>query len=122
MADYRHLQVSNNLDVVVVRFVDSKLNDFISNELGQELRRHRSACCRKLLLNFSGVTHVSSSVLSKLLLLNRKMNHKGGKLRACEIAPDVRSMFVWTKLEAKDTEANVLKNFAEPVAKKCSRP
>lgn len=119
MADYRHLQVSTYGDVVVVRFVDSKLNDFISNELGQELQAVTDPpACRKLLLNFSGVTQVSSSVLSKLLLLNRKMNHKGGKLRACEIAPDVRSMFVWTKLEAKDTEANALKTFAEGVTKR----
>ncbi len=119
MAEYRHLQISNYADVVVVRFVDSKLNDFVGNELGQELQSLTDPPdCRKLLLNFSGVTQVSSSVLSKLLLLNRKMNHKGGKLKACDITPDVRSMFIWTKLETKDTEANALKSLADVVPKR----
>ena len=119
MADYRYLQVSKFADVVVVRFAESKLSDFISNDLGKELQSLTDPPeCRKLLLNFSGVTHVCSSMLSKLLLLNRKMNHKAGKLKACDLSPEVRSMFVWTKLETKDTEANALRTFAEAPTKK----
>lgn len=119
MADYRHLQVTKHGDVVAVRFVDSKLSDFISNEVGQELQALTDPPdCRKLLLCFAGVTQVSSAMLSKLLLLNRKINHKGGKLKACDISAEVRSMFVWTKMEIKDTEANALKSFVEVPAKK----
>ena len=113
MLQYRHLQLAKNADVVIARFVDQKLLDSLAVKVGEEmLSVADQKDCFKLLLNFSGVDHVASAILSRLLTLNRKMNQKGGKLRVCEISPELRSVFAWTVLTVSDTEAVALKAFA----------
>lgn len=111
MRQFRQLQVSKQGDVYVVRFLQPRLSDSLAVEVGEELYWvAQQPDCTRLLLNFSGVEHLSSAVLGKLLSLNRKMKQKG-KLKACEISPGLRSAFMWTVLETADTEPNALKAF-----------
>jgi len=113
MPEHRHLQVTKHGDVFVLRFVDQKLVDSLAIEIGEELFSVADQKdCKNVLLNFSGVDHLCSAILGKLLSLNRRMNRKGGKLRACEIAPSLRSVFTWTVLDTTETEAKGLRAFA----------
>lgn len=54
--------------------------------------------CANLLLNFSGVGFLSSSVLGKLITLNKRMKAKGGQLKLCEMKPEIYELFTLTNL------------------------
>jgi anti-sigma B factor antagonist len=53
----------------------------------------------KLVLDFSGVDLISSSLLGKLILLQRRVDSSGGKLRLCELSPTVHSVFKTSNLD-----------------------
>ena len=72
--------------------------------------------CHRLLLDFSGVAQLSSAMLTKLLILRRKMETKGEKLRLCGVNSHLRSVFAITRLDRifaiLDTEAGAIKAVA----------
>src|SRR5947209_13555414 len=53
----------------------------------------------RLVLDFSGVDLISSSLLGKLILLQRRVDGSGGKLRLCELSPTVQSVFKTSNLD-----------------------
>jgi len=69
----------------------------------------------KLLLNFSQVEFLSSSALGKLITLDKKMKAKSGKLKLCNIRPEIYEVFAITRLnrlfDIKDEEADALAAF-----------
>ena len=69
--------------------------------------------CRALLLNFSGVTGLSSVMLGKLLVLRKKMQRKQGRLKLCDVGSEVHEVFTATKLnrllDIHESEADALK-------------
>ena len=117
MPDYRHIEVNQVGDVTVVRFRDRKLiEDIRIQELGQELfglvdDENRD----KLLLNFSHVEFLSSSALGKLITLDKKVKAHGGRLKLCNIRPQIYQVFVITRLhklfDIKNDEAEALAAF-----------
>lgn len=52
-----------------------------------------------LILDFTGVEQISSSLLGKLILLQRRVDASGGKLRLCEMTSVVRSVFKTSNLD-----------------------
>lgn len=117
MAAHRRVEVSESDEVSVVRFVDRKILDEASiQELGHELfqlveEEHRD----KLLLNFTKVEFLSSAALGKLITLDKKIKAHGGKLKFCNIRPEIYEVFVITKLtklfDIKADEAEALASF-----------
>lgn len=108
-----HLQVTTHEDVWVVRFTDRQLVGNLPDEVGGELYAVAAQeGCTKLVLNFSGVEFLASDMLGKVVVLNKKMKQKGGKLTLCRLCPYVRQILVTTKLDlilsVKDTEAEGL--------------
>ena len=98
---YCHLEVEKNGDVIVVRLgkhrvLDEPTVDKISDELLGVADRPD---CHRLLLDFSGVVHLSSAMLAKLVRLQRKMEPKGEKLSLCGINPHLLSFFTTTRLD-----------------------
>jgi anti-sigma B factor antagonist len=53
----------------------------------------------KLVIDFTGVDLISSSLLGKLILLQRRVDGSGGKLRLCELSPTVHSVFKTSNLD-----------------------
>ncbi|WP_422926594.1 STAS domain-containing protein [Singulisphaera sp. PoT] len=53
----------------------------------------------KLVLDFSDVTLISSSLLSKLILFQRRVDTSGGKLRLCELSPILQQVFRTSNLD-----------------------
>jgi anti-sigma B factor antagonist len=100
MAVHRRIEVSDVNDVAVVRFVDRKILDEAAiGELGEELfalveKEKRSA----LLLNFADVEFLSSAALGKLITLDKKVKAANGKLKLCNIRPQIYEVFAITKL------------------------
>jgi anti-sigma B factor antagonist len=87
-------------DIIVVRFGEHRLLDERAVErLGDELYSVADrADCQKLLLNFASVEGITSMMLGKLVMIQKKMNAKGGKLKLCDLAPEVQEVFAATKL------------------------
>jgi anti-sigma B factor antagonist len=115
---YHHLGVWKRGDVLIVRFGDHQILDEatvqkISDELYAVADRED---CHHLLLNFASVTHVTSLMLGKLLMLRRKMAAKGGKLKLYDVEPEVRDVFAATGLHSlldiRESEAEALQALA----------
>jgi anti-sigma B factor antagonist len=87
-------------DVLVVHFLDRKILDEQNIKL---IGRHLfslvdEAECRKIILNFANVEYLSSAALGKFITLNKKLNHRTGRLVLCGISPDIVEVFEITKL------------------------
>ncbi len=112
-----HLQFEKRGDVLVVRFLQHQLVGKVVAEVAQELysvaERQEYA---KLLLSLSGVDRLSTEMFAGLIMLNRKMLKKGGKLKLCAPVPYVREVFSQTRLDQvldiEETEASGLSAFA----------
>ncbi|MHB8899527.1 MAG: STAS domain-containing protein [Thermoguttaceae bacterium] len=117
MAAFRRLDVNEVGDVTVVHFRDQKIiEDLGIQELGQELfQLVEVRNCRKIVLNFSAVDFLSSAALGKLITLDKKMKSKAGKLKLCNIRPEIYEVFAITRLnrlfDIKDEEADALAGF-----------
>jgi anti-sigma B factor antagonist len=72
-----------------VREVSEQLNAALPND-GKPI---------KIVLDFTGVDLISSSLLGKLILLQRRVDGTGGKLRLCELSPTVQSVFKTSNLD-----------------------
>jgi anti-anti-sigma regulatory factor len=68
--------------------------------------------CRRLVLNFSSVARCPSLLLGKLLVWNRKLAERHGKLLLCEVRPEAQAVFAKTRLDQilhiRDNEANAI--------------
>ena len=117
MAENGRLEVSEVGGVTVVRFVDRKILDEANiQELGKELFALVEEENRKsLLLNFSNVEFLSSAALGKLITLDKKVKAHSGKLKLCNIRPEIYEVFAITKLnklfDIRDDEAAGLDSF-----------
>lgn len=88
-------------DVLVVYFTDAKILDEARiQQIGTELMEMaaRAAENKKMVLNFQGVQFMSSAMIGKLVLLNKKCKAAGVNLKFCQIAPNVLEVFKITRL------------------------
>ncbi|MBI1900377.1 MAG: STAS domain-containing protein [Planctomycetia bacterium] len=89
-----------NGDVLVAYFTDAKILDEakiqqLSEELTEVTDRVEQG---KLLLNFNDVKFMSSSVLGRLVHLNKKCKEFKIDLKMCNISPEIMEVFKITKL------------------------
>ena len=54
---------------------------------------------RKLFVDCSNVEFMSSEMLSRLILLQRRMKQRAGGLVLCHVREEVRKLLAWTKLD-----------------------
>lgn len=110
----RRIEVEEQGDVTIARFVDKKILDetniqIIGNQLVALVEEDGR---QKIILDFSSVEYLSSAALSKLLILEKKAKAAGAKLRLCAIRPDIYQIFTLTKLNKLfsiyDTEEQAL--------------
>lgn len=119
MSEQRRIQTSppNSAGVVVVNFVDRKILDAANiQSLGEELfELVEKGGNNKLVLNFRTVEFLSSAALNKLIILDRKVKAKSGKLKLCNLKPEIQEVFVITRLnqlfDIKDSENDALAAF-----------
>ena len=112
-----HLEVSKRENATVVRLGEHRiLNEVTIQLMGDELFRVADQPdCDNLLLDFTGVERLTSSMLGKLVVLKRKMESKRGKLMLCDIGPEIRGAFKSSGLDRildiRENEAEALKAF-----------
>ena len=88
--------------VIVVRFNDHHLFDErtvrdVADQITAALPSDGSPI--RLILDFAGVELISSSLLSKLIMLQRRIDGTGGKLRLCELSGILQSVFRTSNLD-----------------------
>ena len=112
------LKIQEIEDVLVVYFTDAKILDEARiAQIGQELTSAAASAAqkKKMLVNFQGVQFMSSAMIGKLVLLNKKCKTDEVILKMCCISPNVMEVFKITKLnkvfEIFDTEDKALKSF-----------
>ena len=87
-------------DVLIVYFNDAKILDEskiqqIHSELSEKLSSVQEG---KLLLNFQKVSFMSSAMIGKIILLNKKCKSAEVKLKLCNISPNVMEVFKLMRL------------------------
>jgi anti-sigma B factor antagonist len=104
--------------VIVIRFGEHRiLDELVIKKFGEELLHVADRPeCHDLLLNFTGVVGLSSAMLGIMLMLRKKMSQKPGKLKLCQVGPEIMDIFHATKLgqlfEILDSEQQAVKAFA----------
>jgi anti-sigma B factor antagonist len=100
MAQYRRIGVTQKNDVAIVSFNDKKILDEASiQELGAELfGLVEQQKMGDILLNFTNVEFLSSAALGKLITLDRKVKASKGRMKMCNIRPEIFEVFQITKL------------------------
>jgi anti-sigma B factor antagonist len=113
-----YLGVRNQGGVMVVRFGEHRILDELTiKKFGDELIRVADRDdCHDLLLNFIGVIGLSSVMLGIMLMLRKKMSLKPGRIKLCNVGPEIMDVFHATKLgqlfEILGAEQDALKAFA----------
>lgn len=87
--------------VLVVEFEDAKmLDEAVINEVGNELMTVVDQCeGKQMLLDFSAITFMSSSMIGKIVFLNKDCKAKGVDLRLCSINSNVMEVFSLMNLD-----------------------
>jgi anti-sigma B factor antagonist len=94
--NFKHIRIHENDGVAVVDFVDSQLMfatdvvDEIGEELNSLISDHGYS---KVLLDFSSVQYVSSTMLAKLVALERHVEIAKGRLKICGLGPVLMDTF-----------------------------
>ncbi|QDT36537.1 STAS domain-containing protein [Stratiformator vulcanicus] len=99
-ASHRRIDVEEIGDVTIARFVDKKILDetniqIIGNQLFGLVDEDGR---QKIILDFANVEYLSSAALGKLITLDKKVKSAKGKLRLCNIRPDIYEVFAITRL------------------------
>jgi anti-sigma B factor antagonist len=87
-------------EVLVVGFTDGKILDSQRIEqVGKELQGAiAQALHKKMLVNFRGVSFMSSAMITKLVMLQKSTKGLSVTLKFCEVSPNVMEVFKITKL------------------------
>jgi anti-sigma B factor antagonist len=96
------IQVADTDGVTVIRFNDNQLFDErtvreVAEQIAVSLPSDGSPI--RLILDFSDVSLLSSSALSKLILIQRRVDATRGKLRLCELSPILQQVFRTSNLD-----------------------
>jgi anti-sigma B factor antagonist len=88
--------------VVIGYFTSAKiLDEELIQQIGRELMDLVDAAAetKKLRVSFHGVQFMSSAMIGKLVLLNKKAKSRGVQLKFCDISPNVLEVFKITRLD-----------------------
>jgi len=86
---------------LIISFKNEKIyDDSIVIRIGEELLSLvENNDCSEYKIDFSNVKYFSSSMLGKLIILNKKIKEKKAKLTLCKVKPDIMEIFHITRLD-----------------------
>jgi|688.fasta_scaffold06446_6 anti-sigma B factor antagonist len=86
---------------LIISFKDEKIyDDSIVIRIGEELLYlAETNNYSEYKIDFSNVKYFSSSMLGKLITLNKKIKEKKAKLILCKVKPDIMEIFHITRLD-----------------------
>lgn|GEM_PF-174851 len=100
--DYRRIQIHQLTGgVVCTTFTDRKILDMANiTEAGADLfvLAHQPGTTPLLILDFQSVEFLSSAFLNKLIILDKMIKAREGRLKLCGLKPEIQEVFVITRL------------------------
>ncbi len=101
MSQYECIKLENRDNTKIVKFVDARVMDPERIELlGQELLSlgidEENA---RVVLDFSDVRFFSSAAINKLIVMEKRLRARGGKVGLCQMNNTVRDLFGFTQLD-----------------------
>lgn len=117
MSNLRAEEKGENGDILVVYFNDAKILDEAKiQQIGTELNEKvAQATAGRLLLNFDNVTFMSSAMIGKVILVNKKCKAANINLKLCNISDNVMEVFKLMRLnkilDIQKDEEKALKSF-----------
>jgi anti-sigma B factor antagonist len=96
------IQVHDTEGIKVIRFQDHQLFDErtvreVADQISAALPNDGTPI--RVVVDFSDVSLISSTFLSKLILLQRRVDASRGKLRLCEMSPVIQQVFRTSNLD-----------------------
>jgi anti-sigma B factor antagonist len=94
--NFKHISVKEKDGVAVVDFVNSQLmfETTVVDEIGDELSSLVTGHDRpKIVLDFSHVQYVSSTMLAKLAKLQQQVDQAKGQFKLCGLGPILKDTF-----------------------------
>jgi anti-anti-sigma factor len=86
--------------VIVAGFVDHQFRDeSLIGKIAEELCHVADQAQQHLVVDLSGVVHLSSLMLGKLVMLQIRMKKKDGDLMLRKVGPEVRDILATTALD-----------------------
>lgn len=100
MARNTRVNVTKQGEAIIAELVDKKILDEIAiADISQQLESLAAAVTKpKLVLDFANVAHMSSSMLGKLITLNKHVRERQGQMRFCNVQAAIYEVFVITRL------------------------
>lgn len=93
MSEYRFFEALDRQGVLVLRLQAGGGDRGVVNELGRELTEYLEGHKpTRLAINLAAFSELSSPMLGKLILLDKRMAAYGGRLIACEVSGSVRQV------------------------------
>jgi anti-sigma B factor antagonist len=94
------LQIRQNDDVTIITLSERKILDELTiTRLGDQLQALVARTTEpKFVIDFTNVSHMSSSALGMLITLLKRTREKNGQLRLANIQPAIREVFDITRL------------------------
>ena len=101
MADASPIRSRQDGALTRVEFTErSIIDEVVIQQIGQQiLKLVEAQPAPKLLLDFTGVQHLSSAALGVLITVHGKVKARGGKMALCQIAKPIFEVFRITKLD-----------------------
>lgn len=95
------ISVIQEKGIRIVEFTDTKILDEANiSEIGESLKGMIAEGPNpKILIDFANVDHLSSAALGMLINANNLVKQANGQLRLANIKPQIREVFVITKLD-----------------------
>lgn len=96
------IQVTDTDGIKIVRFNDQQLfDDRTVREAAEQIAVSlpSDGTPIRLIIDFSEVNLISSTALSKLILIQRRIDATRGKLRLCELSPMLQQVFHTANLD-----------------------
>ena len=102
-------------DILIAYFTDGRILDEAKiQQIGSGLMDLIPQCTSKrMLLNFANVSFMSSAMIGKIILVNKKCKEAGIDLRLCEISDGIMEIFKMMKLQKV---LNIQKDEAKAIA------
>lgn len=111
------ISVESKDQVLVIGFSDGKILDSQRIEqIGRELQEAvPKAASKKIVVNFRGVSFMSSAMITKLVNLFRTTKAQGIALKFCDVSPNVLEVFKITSLnrmfDIRESEEDAINSF-----------
>ena len=101
MADFQHFKFAQQDDVNVLTMKSSRIHDQedikeLSDELNTAVAQNES---KKFLLNMEVVSFLSSAILNRMIVLDKKLTSESGQLAFCNLSNEVSEVFSITRLD-----------------------